>query len=268
MAEGDGARWPAAALARAGALARELTFPRVCYYLAAAALVSAAVGVATGAAVVMPALDVLAVAPALAWVRRGRRLSAAVFVLLFWAFAKAAALAALTAAFPARAAAAVPFGPSYAEGMVLWLRSGADVAGVGALGATRWLATLAVAALSAATAGIGGLAAASVLLNCQAYYLGILFTRSSDPLRVLLFGWPIWELFRALGLANVMVAAAEPLLCRVLRVPPLAREARDILLVGLVLLVAAYVAQLELAPYWRLALAPTMDFSTGTALWP
>lgn len=247
----------------AGVLGRSLTFPRACYYLAAAALITSALGVAIGHKWVLPALDCLAVIPIWAWVRRGRRLQAIVFTLGFWGICKAIAMAALTAAWPERAGMAVAFGADYVRGMLIWLRSGYDFVGVGAVATVRWKEALAIAGPGLVTAGAGGLVAGDVLLNCQGYYLGILLTRSTDPLRVVLFGWPVWEILRAFGFLNLLLAAAEPLQSRIMGVPPLWREARDTLFIGLILLAAAYVAQIYLGPWWRDALAPYIAFEYG-----
>lgn len=191
MVEGSGGRFSFARLAAAvDTLWQTLTFPRVFYYLAAAALATSTLGVLLGNGVILPALDVLAVLPAWAWIRRGRRLQAAASALLFWALCKVVIVAAWTVVWPARAAAAVAFGPDYAAGMLLWLRSGADLADVGAISSLRLVGTLLVGGLGAVTAGVGGLAAGAVLLNCQAYYLGVLLARTTEPWRVLVFGWP------------------------------------------------------------------------------
>jgi len=161
---------------------------------------------------------------------------------------------------PARAEAAVAYGAGYADGMWIWLGSGADLADVGAWGTVRAKETLLLAGLSLVTAGVAGLAYAATLLNCQAYYLGTLLKQAAEPWKVLLLGWPLWEVFRALGFANVVLAAAEPTLSRVLGKPLRVREMRDAAFVGLLMLAAAYAGQMFLAPWWRDALAPALLF--------
>jgi hypothetical protein len=250
--------------AAGGALWRGLTFPRACYYLAAAALVTSALGVLIGHRWVFPALDCLAIIPVWAWVRRGRRLQATAFTLAFWAVCKAIAVAALTVAWPERAGNAIAFGGDYVRGMLIWLRSGYDLAGVGAVISFRWKETLALGGLSLVSGGLGGLVVADLLLNCQGYYLGVLLTRVTEPWRVVVFGWSVWEWLRALGWLNLLLAAAEPIQARILGVPPLWREARDTILIGLILLAAAYVAQAYLGPWWRDALAPYVAFELGS----
>jgi hypothetical protein len=117
-----------------------------------------------------------------------------------------------------------------------------------------------LAASSLATGGLGGLACGAVLVNCQAYYFGTLIGRAVDPVRVLIFGWPLWEVFRALGFVNVLLAGTEPLASRVLGKRVRARELRDGLLIGVLMLAAAYVAQISFAAWWRDMLAPALLF--------
>jgi hypothetical protein len=230
------------------------------WYLAAAAFFTSGCGILAGNRFVLPALDVVAVLPVLAWTRLNRGMQSAAFVLLFWAFCKAAAVAFFTVLLPARAAAAVAFGAAYADGMWIWLGSGADLAGVGAAASWRLPETLLVAGFSLATAGVAGLAYGATLLNCQAYYLGTLLGKTTEPWKVVLLGWPLWEVFRAFGFVNIMLAAAEPGLARALRQPLRGREMREAALVGLLMLAAAYVGQTFLAPWWREALAPVLLF--------
>jgi hypothetical protein len=152
--------------------------------------------------------------------------------------------------------------------MLTWLGSGADVAGVGAWGTWRLGETVVVAGTSFATAGVGGLASATTLLNCQSYYLGTLFLRAAEPWKVVVLGWPLWEGFRALAIANILLAAAEPAASRLLGRPTRARDMRDGLIIGLLMLAAAYVAQTYLAPWWREALAASLTFDVPPILTP
>jgi len=237
-----------------------LTFPGALYYLAVAAFFTSAAGIFFGNKYVLPALDVVGALPALAWVRLRRRFHATAYAVLFWAFWKTAAVAFFTVLMPARAAAAVAWGRGYAGGTLLWLSSGADIAGVGAATALRLKPTLLLAGASLFSAGVGGLVAAAALLNCQAYYFGVLLSRAVAPWRVLAFGWPLWELLRAFGLANILVAAAGPGVMWLRRRPFRGRDVRDGIFVGLLMLAAAFVARAALAPWWRALLEPGVLF--------
>jgi hypothetical protein len=177
-----------------------------------------------------------------------------------------AAVAFFTVLFPARAAEAVAYGASYAQNMTLWVGSGADVAGVGAWGTWRLKEAAALAGLSLPTAGVGGLAFATTLLNCQAYYLGTLLLRAAEPWKVVALGWPLWEVFRALAFVNILLAAAEPTLSWVLRRPVRGRDLRDAAILAFLMMVAAYVAHISLAPWWREALAPALYFDVPPAM--
>jgi hypothetical protein len=252
----------------AATLWRDLSLPRVFWYLAAAAFVTSGVGILSANDVVLPAADAVAVLPAFAWALARRRLQTAALLLVLWVICKAVAVAFWTVLLPSRAASAVAFGPGFAEGMFIWLQSGADLADVGAGVSFRLVETLAVAGGALLTGGVGGLVVAAVLLNCQAYYVGLLLARSVEPWRVLAFGWPLWEIFRALGLVNLLLAAAEPLASRLSRRRFRAVEMRDALLVGLLMLAAAFVSQIYLGPVWRDALAPYIIFDPGTGLLP
>lgn len=246
---------------------RNLRLPGALWYLAAAAFATSAVGVLAGNKILLPALDVAAVLPVYVWARLHRGVQGAAWALLGWAFCKAVAVATLTVLFPAHAREAVAFGASYADGMTLWLASGADLAGVGAGGAWRIAEAGALAGLSLATAGVGGLAFAAVLLNCQAYFLGTLFLRAAEPWKVVALGWPPWEAFRALAFVNVLLVAAEPTLSKVLRRPVRARELRDGVIIALLMMVTAYLAQIYLAPWWRGAVAPALFFDGPALTW-
>jgi hypothetical protein len=239
---------------------RNLRLPGALWYLAVAAFVTSGGGILAANKFVLPALDVLAVSPVIVWARLSRGMQGTAWAVLFWAFCKAAAVAFFTVLFPARAEAAVAYGAAYADGMWIWLGSGADLARVGAWGTWRLKETFLLAGLSLVTAGAAGLAYAATLLNCQAYYLGTLLKQATEPWKVLALGWPLWEVFRALGLVNIMLATAEPALSRVLGQPVRVREMRDAALVGVLMLVAAYAGQTFLAPWWRDALAPALLF--------
>lgn len=239
---------------------RNLRLPGALWYLAVAAFFTSGLGILAANKFVLPALDVLAVLPVVVWARLNRGIQATAWTVLFWAFCKTAAVAFFTVLLPARAEAAVAYGAGYADGMWIWLGSGADLADVGAWATWRLKETFLLAGLSLVTAGAAGLAYAATLLNCQAYYLGSLLRQATDPLRVVLMGWPLWEILRGLGFVNVMLAAAEPALSRVLGQRIRAREMRDAALVGVLMLVAAYAGQAFLAPWWRDALAPALLF--------
>jgi hypothetical protein len=243
-----------------------LRLPGALWYLAAAAFVTSAAGILVGRRYLLPALDVAAVFPIFLWARSRRNLQSVTLAVLFWAGCKAVAVATLTVLFPARAAGAILFGPAYAEGMWLWLASGADLVGVGAAGTARLPEAVVLAGLSLATAGAAGLAYAAALLNGQAYYLGTLLLRATEPWKVVVFGWPLWEVFRALGLANLLVVAAEPLAARLLGRPTRGRDVRDGLMIAALMLALAYVAHISLAAWWRELLAPALIFE-APELW-
>jgi len=240
------------------AFLREFSWPRALWYLAAAAFATSALGVAAGNRWLLPALDVAAILPAWWWARRERSVQATAFILLFWAFWKAVALAFMTTLLPTRAAAAVAFGPRFADQTLTWLRTGELAPALG-----PWLvlkAAAAVFALSLVTGGIGGLVAAAVLLNCQAYVLGLLFTRTVAPVKVLALGWPLWYIFLALGLVNLLLAASEPLAGRMARRPFRPAETRDAFFVAVLMCVAAYLALTYLAPWYQEVLGPVVIF--------
>lgn len=239
---------------------RNLRLPGALWYLAVAAFFTSGGGIVVGNKFVLPALDVLAAAPIIVWARLNRGMQGTAWAVVFWAFCKTAAVAFFTVLLPARAEAAVAYGADYADGMWIWLSSGVDAAGVGAWATWRLKETFLLAGLSLVTAGAAGLAYAATLLNCQAYYVGTLLKQATEPLKVLLLGWPLWEIFRGLGLVNIMLAAAEPALSRVLGRRPRVREMRDAALAGVLMLVAAYAGQAFLAPWWRDALAPALLF--------
>jgi hypothetical protein len=239
---------------------RNLRLPGALWYLAVAALATSTIGVLAGNKFLLPALDVAAVLPIYVWARLHRGLQGAAGALLAWAFCKVVAVATLTVLFPARAREAVAFGASYADGMTLWLASGADLARVGAWGTWRVVEAGALAGLSLATAGVGGLAFGAMLLNCQAYYLGTLFLRAAEPWKVLVLGWPPWEAFRALAFVNILLVAAEPAVSKVLGRPVRVRELRDGAIIAFLMMVTAYLAQVYLAAWWREALVPALFF--------
>ncbi len=244
---------------------RNVRLPGALWYMAAAAFFTSGVGVLAGNRFVLPALDVAAALPVYVWARLHRGFQGAALALLFWSFCKAVAVVFFTVLFPARAGAAVAYGPSYAQAMTLWVGSGVDLAGLGAWGTWRLKEAAALVGLSLPTAGVGGLALAAILLNCEAYYVGTLFLRAAEPWRVVFLGWPLWEIFRALAFVNILLAAAEPTLSWLLRRPVRGRDLRDGAILAFLMLAAAYLAHVSLAPWWREALAPALYFDVPAA---
>jgi len=206
--------------------------------------------------VLLPALDAGAALPAYLWCWSQRRFQATVFGLLAWAAAKGAAMVVMTVMWPARAAQAVAFGGGYADGMMTWLRFGADVA----TGSTILKAAAATVAASVVSGGAGGLVVAATLVNCHAYYIGTLFLQSVAAARVVVFGTPVWYFFLAAGLAQLLVAGAEPLAALWRPRPAATRDALAGLAMAAIMLVAAYAAAGWLAPLWRDQLAPGVIF--------
>jgi hypothetical protein len=228
---------------------RNVRLPGALWYLAAAAFATSGAGILIGNKFVLPALDVAAALPVYVWARLHRGFQGAAFALLFWSFCKVVAIAFFTVLFPAHAGAAVAYGASYAQAMTLWVGSGMDVGGLGAWGTWR----------------LKEAAALAILLNCQAYYLGTLFLRAAEPWRVVLLGWPVWEVFRALAFVNILLAAAEPTLSWICRRPVRARDLRDGAVLAFLMMAAAYVAHIYLALWWREALAPALYFDVPAA---
>ena len=244
---------------------RNVRLPGALWYLAAAAFATSGAGILIGNKFVLPALDVAAALPVYVWVRLHRGFQGAAFALLFWSFCKAVAIAFFTVLFPAHAGAAVAYGPSYAQARRGGGGGGRAGGGGGGGGPGRLTDAAARAGLRWPTAGVGGLVLAAILLNCQAYYLGTLFLRAAEPWRVVLLGWPVWEVFRALAFVNILLAAAEPTLSWICRRPVRARDLRDGAVLAFLMMAAAYVAHIYLALWWREALAPALYFDVPAA---
>ncbi len=242
-----------------------MTGLRNALYLAAGSVASTVVGFLLGWAWLFPILG--AAVPYPLFIRRvaAARYRAAVGWVLLWALFQSLAVGGGVLLFPGRAAVTVHRGPSYAQEMIHWVRTGEGEEGSPRLYLPIHLRHyLGFCALSVLTAGAASLALGTWLLNYMNYYVASLVLVSADRATAALLGWPVWAEIRVVGYV-ITGAALAALGLSIFRRwtgrtrPPRTetdREARlrfpvRVFLLGLGLVVLDAVLKAVLAPVWQ-----------------
>jgi hypothetical protein len=234
----------------------ELTFPRACYILVGAVLVSCALGIAIGNRYVTPALNLVVVAPFYLWAAVRGRYGPAVGLSVLWLACTALFFTVGTTLFPERAGGAVLYGEAFNADFNRWL-AGENVAfGV----VWDYLGKAAVqggftGALSLLTGGLGGLLVGSVNVTCISYNAGRLVLGSTDGTLSILFAWPFWEVLKAISLINLSVAFGVPVIRTVSRRRVIYKTALEHAAAGLLFLGTSVFIHWRAALFWRDVLA-------------
>ncbi len=234
----------------------ELTFPRSCYIVVAATLLSCALGIAVGDRFVMPVLNLAAVAPFYIWAAVRGRYGAAVGIALLWLVCIAAFITVGTMLFPARTGGAVFYGPAFNEGFNGWL-AGSGFAWGKTAGYVRAVASQGslTGGLSIFTGGLGGLLVAAVNVNYVSYNAGKLLLSSSNGTLSLAFAWPFWEVLKAIGLVNLSVGFGVSAFRFILRRKVSYKTALEYILIGLLFVGLGIFVHWQAASFWRDVLA-------------
>jgi hypothetical protein len=214
------------------------------------------VGFVIGSRWALPALGALAAFPFWASELIAGRPSRAVTLMLVWALFLSAATGAATAIAPARAADVIWMGPSYAEEMLHWVRTGVGPEGDPSLYLPQHgLHFLVFNAACLVSTGLAGLYMGAALLNYMNYYVVLLAMEASRPAAALALGWPPWAVIRVVGFILAAAPLSAVLLCR-LRDCSSRQKYRywKYYRWGLILVVADAALKAFLAPYWRLLL--------------
>jgi len=234
----------------------ELTFPRACYYLAAAAAISCAASMAVGNRYVTPVLNLAAVAPFYLWAAARGRYRPAVGLSLLWLACLAFFFTVGATFFPERAGAAALYGEGYNADFNAWVGDGTV-----AFGETWGYARTAAehgglaGVLALLTGGLGGLAAAAVNANYVSYNAGRLLLGSTSGTYSIIFAWPFWEALKVIGLVNLSVAMGVPPVRLMLRRYVDYRTALEHAFVGLFFLATSVFVHWRAALFWRDVLA-------------
>jgi hypothetical protein len=234
----------------------ELTFPRACYIIAVATLVSCAASMAAGNKYVTLVFNLAAVAPFYLWAAARGRYGPAVGLSLVWLACLALFLTVGTTFFPERAADATLYGRVYNADFTAWL---ADENA--AFGETWGYARKAVeqgglaGGLSLLTGGFGGLATAAVNVNCFSYNAGRLLLGSTSGTYSIIFAWPFWEVLKVIGLANLSVALGVPPIRLIFRREVDYKTALEYIFVWLFFFGTSVFVHWRAALFWRDVLA-------------
>jgi hypothetical protein len=230
----------------------ELTFPRACYILVAATLVSCVLGIAVGNRYVTPALNLVVIAPFYLWAAVRGRFGPAVGLSIIWLGCTAAFLTVGVTLFPERAAGAILYGDAYNVDFGAWL---ADENAVSA-GTWNYIGTSAVqgafvSGLSLLTGGLGGLLLASINVGYVSYNAGRLLLGSTNGTLSILFAWPFWEALKAISFVNLSVAFGVPVLRFAFRKKVTYGIILEHIVAGLIFLAASVFIHWKAALFWH-----------------
>ena len=234
----------------------ELTFPRACYILTAATLVSCVFSIAIGNRYVTPALNLVTVAPFYLWAAVRGRYGPAVGLSLVWLTCLALFFTVGSTFFPERAADATLYGRVYNADFTAWLAD-ENVA----FGETWGYARKAMeqgglaGGLSLFTGGFGGLATAVVNVNYVSCNAGRLLLGSTSGTYSIIFAWPFWEVLKVIGLVNLSVALGVPPIRLIFRRKVDYKTALEYIFVGLFFLGTSVFVHWRAALFWRDVLA-------------
>jgi len=233
-----------------------LTFPRACYYLAAATLVSCAASVTVGNKYVTLVLNLAAVAPFFLWAAARGRYRPALGLSFLWLTCLALFFTVGTTFFPERAADATLYGRAYNSDFIAWL---ADENAP--FGETWGYAQKAVegcglaGGFSLLTGGLGGLATAAVNVNRVSYNAGRMLLGSTSSTYSIIFAWPFWEVLKVIGLVNLSIALGVPPIRLIFRRKVDYRTALEHIFVALFFLATSVFVHWRAALFWRDVLA-------------
>lgn len=234
----------------------ELTFPRACYFLAAATVVSCAASIAAGNKYATPVFNLAAVAPFFLWATARGRYGPAAGLSLLWLACLALFFTVGTTLFPERAADAALYGRAYNADFNAWLAD--ENAAFGETwGYVRKAAEQGGLAggLSLLTGGIGGLATAAVNVNWVSYNAGRMLLGSTNGTYSIIFAWPFWEVLKIIGLVNLSAALGVPPIRLIFRREVDYKTALEYIFVGLFFLGASVFVHWRAALFWRDVLA-------------
>jgi hypothetical protein len=236
--------------------------PGAALFLALSAVLTTAIGIFLRQPLLLLILN--AVPPYLIFIDRVRatRYSAALWLMVVWAFCQSVSVIVLTQALPDAAAAAIFRGASYRDEMFRWIQTGTGAEGEWRLFLPQHAAHYSVfLILSALTAGAAGLVFGTILLNYMSFYVASLFLADSGgehTRQLVLMGFPIWAILRVIGFIAGAVAAADLSLVLLdqLRDKPRSWPGRTSYFLSLSVALVILDALLKglLAPQWRLSL--------------
>jgi hypothetical protein len=213
--------------------------------------VSAALGLWSGRAWLLPGLEVAAGYPLMILLLRADRRALAIAAMLAWAAGISLAVILGVASAPATSGPAVLRGPAYWSEMSAWIQSGAGCESAPGCWVPQHLFHLVLFTIAGlASAGLAALGMGAVLMNYMSYYVGQLVARSDAPLLALLAGWHPWAVCRVIGFVILGVLSTQPLLGRFDRAMCPRSDQRALLALALGLIALDGLLKWTLAPGW------------------
>jgi len=180
-------------------------------------LVTSLVGLFMPGRFILPLLQFIPPCYLLISFSRKRRLGRGILWLLAWALMLNVIMVCLVVFLPERSAG-IYNATAYWQEMRQWIASGAGMEG-------DWRRFLPhhlrqVAQLSLASLVSGGMLAllmGVVQLDYMNYYVGMVMSGSSQPIKAFFVSWHIWSVCRVVGYIIICAVIAQPLLSRLLR---------------------------------------------------
>lgn len=187
----------------------------------------------------------------IAALRRGD-LRSAVARMLVWALALGVCSTLLSYAQPLRTETLFIRGAAYRGEMFAWVMTGRGAESTPSIFIPQQLGHAALfAAISVATGGFAGMAMGALLMNYMGHYVGALAAASVHPAATMALAWAPWAVIRVASFVGLGVVLSTPLAGSIGRFRVSWRDARPLVRLALVGLVADIVIKALLAPAWQ-----------------
>ncbi len=200
----------------------------------------------------LPILQPLPLLPLFYRTIRDNEWNETLYYVFEWILVSVLTVAALATLFPLRTADTVWNSEPFRREIVAWLVTGETGPGNVHVFPLLYLRTAGVFLGTAlVSGGLLALPIGALLLNTMSYCYGSLIANADRPLIVLLFGWPVWSLFRVLGfcLCGIALSGLMPAWIRRRQIEK--KKTIAFLGSGLGLLAADVLLQWGFAPAWQ-----------------
>ena len=211
-----------------------------------------------GQRICLPLLSVAVLIPMFLWALRQDRPRKAITLALFWVVVQSASVVVASLLFEDTAGRAVQDGLEYRSAWLAWIEGGPLVSLAPSLAYGRQVIELALYALAMAlTGGVGGLLLLTLALDRFNFTVASLLSLAESPVLAAAAAWPLWMIVRLVGYLIVGAVLAEPVANLDLRPAYLAawlQARKQLLLIGLGIILLGVILQVLLAPLYQMIL--------------